>query len=333
MAAIAFPKHAKVLSLSTGHTYSYVYLPSRSPLGASILFLHGFPSSCYDWRHQIAFFASYGYGVLAPDLLGYGGTSKPASPEEYKTKKMAAEIAEILDHEKIQRVHAVAHDTGSILLSRYANYHPERLLSCTFLAVPYSKPGETFDLEAINAMTKQLAGKEKFGYLEFFIGDDAGDLLDQRIDSFFTLFYPASPSLWTDHLGPTSAIESWLSANQQGEMAPYITEEERDIHQKIMQGCHGPALNWYHVLVKNMNRQDEIEAQLSVKIQSPVLMVFPAQVAGHSSPAAMQLNDIADDLTLKEVSTSGHWLQLEARGEVNLILKEFFERFDLPVDC
>jgi pimeloyl-ACP methyl ester carboxylesterase len=181
MAAIAFPKHAKLLTLSTGHTYNYVYFAPRSPFWASILLLHGFPSSCYDWRHQIAFFASYGYGVLAPDLLGYGGTSKPSSPEEYKAKNMAAEITEILDHEKIQRVHAVAHDTGSILLSRFVNYHPERLLSCTFLAVPYSKPRETFDLEAINAMTKQLVGKEKFGYLEFFIRDDAGDLLDQRV--------------------------------------------------------------------------------------------------------------------------------------------------------
>jgi pimeloyl-ACP methyl ester carboxylesterase len=82
-----------------------------------------------------------------------------------------------------------------------------------------------------------------------------------------------------------------------------------------------------------MNRQDEIEAQLSVKIQSPILMVFPAQVAGQFSPAAMQWNDIADDVTIKEVSTSGHWLQLEARGEVNSILKEFFERSDSPVDC
>jgi pimeloyl-ACP methyl ester carboxylesterase len=145
------------------------------------LFLHGFPSSCYDWRHQISFFSAAGYGILAPDLLGYGGTSKPTDATAYKAKQMAAEIAEILDNEKIQRIHAVSHDTGSILLSRIANYYPERLLSCTFLAVPYSKPGEHFDLKAVNAMTKQLLGKERFGYLDFFVSEMAGALLDQHV--------------------------------------------------------------------------------------------------------------------------------------------------------
>lgn len=180
MASIAFPEHAKQLTLSTTHTYSYVNIPAVGSK-PTIVLLHGFPSSCYDWRHQINFFSELGYGVLTPDLLGYRGSSKPASPEEYKAKKMAAEIVEILDHESIQRVHAVSHDTGSILLSRLANYFPERLLSCTFLAVPYSKPGEHFDLDAVNAMTKHLLGNERFGYLKFFVEDRAGDVLDRYV--------------------------------------------------------------------------------------------------------------------------------------------------------
>lgn len=181
MASIAFPEYAKQLTLSTNHTYNYVNIPEARSSKPTILLLHGFPSSCYDWRHQIKFFSEQGYGVLAPDLLGYGGTSKPVSPEEYKAKKMAAEIVEILDNECIQRVHAVSHDTGSILLSRLANYFPKRLLSCTFLAVPYSKPGEHFDLDAVNAITKQVFGKARFEYLKFFVKDRAGDILDQHV--------------------------------------------------------------------------------------------------------------------------------------------------------
>lgn len=181
MASIAFPEHAKTLVLSTGHTYNYVHIPQPTSTKPTILFLHGFPSSCFDWRHQISFFASHGYGILAPDLLGFGGTSKPASAEEYKAKRMAAELIEILNHESLTKVHAVSHDTGTILLSRLVNYFPDRLLSCTFMAVPYSKPGEHFDLEAVNAMTKQVLGKERFGYLKFFVSDHAADLLDQHV--------------------------------------------------------------------------------------------------------------------------------------------------------
>jgi hypothetical protein len=35
----------------------------------------------------------------------------------------------------------------------------------------------------------------------------------------------------------------------------------------------------------------------------------------------------------KCVSTPGHWLQLEARDEVNAILKEFFEKYDNTAEC
>lgn len=180
MASIAFPQYSKHLSLSTTHTYNYVYIPTNKAPLPTILFLHGFPSSSYDWRHQISFFAAHGYGVLAPDLLGYGGTSKPAAVEGYKTKKMAAEIAEILDHENLTRVHAVAHDTGCILLSRLVNYFPQKIHSCTFLAVPYSRPGEHFDLDAVNAMTKQILGHEQFGYLKLFVSDGSDYLLDEH---------------------------------------------------------------------------------------------------------------------------------------------------------
>ncbi|KAJ5625410.1 hypothetical protein N7510_001719 [Penicillium lagena] len=326
MASIAFPQYSKHLTLSTTHTYNYVYIPAVKPSFPTILFLHGFPSSSYDWRHQITFFAAQGYGVLAPDLLGYGGTSKPAAVEGYKTKKMAAEITEILDHENLARVHAVAHDTGSILLSRLVNYFPERIHSCTFLAVPYSQPGTHFDLDAVNAMTKQLLGHEHFGYLRFFVSEGSGDLLDEHSESFSTLFYPAEPELWETHVGPTGALESWIQADYRGPLAPYITDEERMIHQKIMKGHHSSALNWYRALVWNINEKDEVEDALPVKISLPVMMVTAAPSLVQLPGAAEQMKAVADDLTVKEVSTRGHWMPLEARDEVNSMLKEFFER-------
>lgn len=67
------------------------------------------------------------------------------------------------------------------LLSRLADYYPDRLLSCTFLAVPYSKPAEHFDLDMVNRFTKQLLGFEKCGYIEFFVEDEAGSTLDQHV--------------------------------------------------------------------------------------------------------------------------------------------------------
>ena len=116
MAAIAFPDISSSVRLPTGVTYSYVHVkPSSSKDGKSnakpyILFLHGFPSSSYDWRHQISYFSAQGYGIIAPDLLGYGGTDKPKEIQAYNLKKMCEEVIGILDHERIDKVHGVGHD-------------------------------------------------------------------------------------------------------------------------------------------------------------------------------------------------------------------------------
>ncbi|KAL3474821.1 putative epoxide hydrolase [Aspergillus californicus] len=325
MANIAFPMLAKSHALSTSHTYSYAFNPPSSS-SPTVLFLHGFPSSCYDWRHQLRFFFQKGYGVLAPDLLGYGGTSKPTTLESYKTQNMAAEIIEILDHEGIEKVHAVGHDTGCNLLSGLANYFPARLLSCTFLDVPYFKPGSHFDLAAVNSMTKQFLGFERFGYMDFFVKDNAGEILDQHPDSFFTLFYPQDPLLWIDHMGPTGAIEKWLLEDKQGPQASYISEAERKTHQDIMRNNHTSALNWYHALVDNINEEDEVKANINPLLTMPVLMVCPQPSKLELLGVEEQMKMVAPDMTFKRVGATGHWIQLEVPDEINDILKGFFER-------
>jgi pimeloyl-ACP methyl ester carboxylesterase len=109
MATVAFPTISKSSRLPNGTTYSYVHI---EPQGKKpwILFLHGFPSASYDWRHQINFFRELGYGILCPDLLGYGGTDKPTDLEAYRLKKMSEEVVAILDAEGVDKVLAVAHD-------------------------------------------------------------------------------------------------------------------------------------------------------------------------------------------------------------------------------
>lgn len=185
MAHIAFPQWAKTITASTGRSYSYVHIRPGKTTQPTLLFLHGFPSSSYDWRNQIDYFSNRAqgreYGILAPDLLGYGGTDKPSSASEYRTKTMCHELIEIMDREGVERVHAVGHDMGCGVLSRLADYFPQRLASCAFLTVPYARPGEQFDLQAVNAMTKQFLGFERFGYIDFFVGKESGKIIDEHV--------------------------------------------------------------------------------------------------------------------------------------------------------
>lgn len=91
-------------------TYSYIHIPPQSPKTQYILFLHGFPSNSRDWRQQISFFAAKGYGIIAPDLLGFGETSKPSDLELYRGESMANDIVEIMVSEGVEAAVGVAHD-------------------------------------------------------------------------------------------------------------------------------------------------------------------------------------------------------------------------------
>ncbi|GMF67736.1 unnamed protein product [Aspergillus oryzae] len=313
----------------TQHKYTYTHYPpspqeNRNNPKPTILLLHGFPSTSYDWRHQIPYLSSLGYGVIAPDLLGYGGTSKPTNLAAYKSKSMAAEIISILDAEGIDKVHAVGHDTGCTLLSRLADYFPERLLSCVFLDVPYMRPGERFDLDMVNRVTRDILGFERFGYVGFFAGKGSGGLLDRFV----------------------GAIEQWLLSDNRAPLAPYITEEvstsphkhlmsqeteltklqELKTHQKLLVGNHDSALNWYRALVSNINLEDEKESQITPALSMPVLLTCPKKSELEMPGLEEGMRAVcAGDLVVRRVSTEGHWVQLEAREEVNRFLEEFFE--------
>ena len=114
MADIAFPSLAKSTKLPNGTTYTYVHvLPKGSK--PYLLLLHGWPSSSYDWRHQISYFQDRGYGLIVPDLLGYGGTDKPMEKEAYRLKKMSEEVIGILDAEGVKGCVGVAHDWYAIV--------------------------------------------------------------------------------------------------------------------------------------------------------------------------------------------------------------------------
>lgn len=103
------PGTGKVLETLDGTKYAYICSKAVSTK-PTFLLLHGFPSSSYDWRFQIKPLSDLGYGVIAPDLLGYGDTDKPTDLERYKLKKMSADVVQILDKESLETVIAVGHD-------------------------------------------------------------------------------------------------------------------------------------------------------------------------------------------------------------------------------
>ena len=98
------------LKTTRGLSYHYLRISPSDASKPYILFLHGFPCTSQDWRKQIQYFSSQGFGVIAPDLLGYGGTDKPLDLAAYKFSLMTKDIIDILDVEKVEKCIVVGHD-------------------------------------------------------------------------------------------------------------------------------------------------------------------------------------------------------------------------------
>jgi soluble epoxide hydrolase/lipid-phosphate phosphatase len=85
--------HKFITITGTNITYYYVdAAPSTKPRGTILLF-HGFPDLGIGWRYQVPYLVNLGFRVIVPDMLGYGLTSAPDSPEEYSFKKMCDHMA------------------------------------------------------------------------------------------------------------------------------------------------------------------------------------------------------------------------------------------------
>ena len=102
-----------------------------------LLCLHGFPESAISWRYQIAPLVQAGYRVWAPDLRGYGGTTRPAGLDAYRIETLLQDVTELLDAAKVQRAILVGHDWGGIIAWYYAMRQPDRVEALALLNAPH----------------------------------------------------------------------------------------------------------------------------------------------------------------------------------------------------
>src|SRR5512139_414406 len=105
--------------------------------GKLVLCLHGFPESAISWRHQIDPLAQAGYRVWAPDLRGYGGTTRPTGTEAYRIESLMDDVTGLLDAAQVQRVILVGHDWGGIIAWYYAMRHVGRVEALVIVNAPH----------------------------------------------------------------------------------------------------------------------------------------------------------------------------------------------------
>ena len=103
------------------------YLDEGPGDAEAVLLLHGMPTSSWLWRKVVPGLASAGLRVVAPDLLGYGASHKPADRALYEVPRQADRLVALLDALGIERATVVVHDLGGAWGFELADRAPERI--------------------------------------------------------------------------------------------------------------------------------------------------------------------------------------------------------------
>jgi haloalkane dehalogenase len=99
----------------------------EGPSGADpVLMLHGEPSWSYLYRRMIPVFADAGFRAVAPDLIGFGKSDKPANRGDYSYQSHLDWLTEWLSALDLSRITLVCQDWGSLLGLRLAAEQPDR---------------------------------------------------------------------------------------------------------------------------------------------------------------------------------------------------------------
>jgi len=102
------------------------YVDEGAEDGSVVLLLHGEPSWSYLYRHMIPPLAKAGFRVVAPDLIGFGRSDKPAKKSDYSYADHVAWMKAFIEALDLTQITLFCHDWGSLIGLRVAAENEQR---------------------------------------------------------------------------------------------------------------------------------------------------------------------------------------------------------------
>jgi len=93
---------------------------------APVLMLHGEPSWSYLYRKMVPVLVAAGHRVIAPDLVGFGRSDKPARRDDYTYQRHVDWMRTVLETLDLRAVTLVCQDWGGLIGLRLVAEHPDR---------------------------------------------------------------------------------------------------------------------------------------------------------------------------------------------------------------
>jgi pimeloyl-ACP methyl ester carboxylesterase len=263
------------------------------------LCLHGFPESCFSWRHQMPLLAQLGYLVWAPDLRGYGGSSRPFGVAAYSLHNLTADVAALIEASGATQTVLIGHDWGALIAWDYAMFGRVPIAQLIIMNVPHPALAE----KGLRTL-RQLA---KSWYIFFFQ-------------------LPVIPE-WSLARNDYAAIAQAFRG-----MAVDKSRFPREVLRVYQDSAAQPGaltamVNYYRALLRGV-RANRRRGTPQIKV--PTLMLWGEADAALGKELTYGTDRYVSDLTLRYLPNVSHWVQQEAPETVNQMLQAWLSGKAVP---
>lgn len=255
------------------------------------LLLHGFPELNFSWRHQIPLLVELGYRVWAPNLRGYGGSSRPPGIASYQPDLLLGDIAALVDASGCRRLTIVAHDWGGALAWLFAIRRLRPVEQLVVMNFPHPK-----------------------GFA------NAARHWRQRLRSWYMAFFqlPRLPELF---MGGRDAARIRGSFRGMAVDKSRFPDSVLDVYAQsaLQPGTLSAMINWYRAAAR-------YRRQLWVgdgRVQARTLIVWGEADSALGLETLDGTGDYVADLRIHRLPNVSHWVQQEAPEAVNAVLHEW----------
>ena len=121
-----FAPHYAAIATAAADPLRLHYVDEGPRHSKPVLLLHGEPSWSYLYRKMIPPLVAAGHRVLAPDLIGFGRSDKPAAQNDYTFERHVAWMSAWLEQLDLSDITLFCQDWGGLIGLRLVARHPER---------------------------------------------------------------------------------------------------------------------------------------------------------------------------------------------------------------
>jgi haloalkane dehalogenase len=144
----AFEPHYADIDDGDGGSLRVHWIDEGPRNGQVVLMLHGEPSWSYLYRKMVPVLTGAGLRAVAPDLVGFGRSDKPAARTDYTYQRHVDWLAATVDAIGIDGITLVCQDWGGLLGLRLVAAQPDRyrrvVAANTFLPTGDGRPSDAF---------------------------------------------------------------------------------------------------------------------------------------------------------------------------------------------